>query len=208
MVARLRRQGLRDPRVLAALAAVPRERFVPEALASRAYEDARLPIGEGQTISHPWTVGRLAELLQVSAGDKVLEVGTGSGYQAAVLAAMGLRVFSLERRPALARSAAARLRELGFLGVTVKNFDGTYGWAAEAPFDGIVVTAGGPEVPPALLRQLRDGARLVMPIARDGRQRLLVVTRQGKRFVEEDHGPASFVPLIGRFGYPTPPGRS
>ncbi|UCF69565.1 MAG: protein-L-isoaspartate(D-aspartate) O-methyltransferase [Acidobacteriota bacterium] len=207
MVERLAEQGISDPAVLEAMARVPREAFLPEALRGRAYEDTPLPIGHGQTMSQPWAVARLAELLAVERRGKVLEIGSGSGYQAAVLAEMGLRVFSIERHAQLAREASARLRALGYLAATVKHFDGTYGWAAMAPFDGIVSTAGGPEIPGVLVQQLRLGGRLVIPIDR-GRagQRLVVVTRTSAGSREEDHGPASFVPLIGRYGFrPAPP---
>jgi len=204
MVERLRQQGIKDERVLAAMNAVPRELFVPPALRVKAYQESRLPIGEGQTISQPWTVARQSELLAVPPGKRVLEIGTGSGYQAAVLGAMGLIIFSVERHASLARSADALLRSLGYLSVTVKHFDGTYGWAAQAPYDGILVTAAAPEVPDALVRQLRDGGRLVLPLARGAEQRLVVVVRFRHGFREEDHGPASFVPLIGRFGYSKP----
>jgi len=207
MVDRLVEQGIRDERVLAAMGHVPREKFVPSGVAGRAYEDERLPIGHGQTISHPWTVARLAELLDVGAGAKVLEIGSGSGYQAAVLAEMGVRVFSVERRAELARRAARTLKELSYLRATVKQFDGTYGWAAMAPYDGIVVTAGGPDIPDTLVGQLVAGGRLVLPVAKeDGvSQRLVVVTRTRLGRREEDHGPASFVPLIGRYGYSDAP---
>lgn len=205
MVDRLRSQGIADRRVLEAMAAVPREAFVPEALRGRAYEDERLPIGEGQTMSLPWTVARMCELLDAAPGSKVLEIGSGSGYHAAVLAAMGLIVFSVERHAALAREAAARLRSLGYLSATVKHFDGSYGWAAQAPYAGILVTAAAPEIPSALVGQLAPGGRLVLPLARDPEgkeQRLVVVTVDSGQLVEQDHGEASFVPLIGRFGYP------
>lgn len=206
MLQRLRAQGIRDERVLSAMGEVPREQFVSPALRGQAYDDARLPIGQGQTISAPWTVARLCELLQVEPGAKVLEIGAGSGYQAAVLGQMGLRVYSVERHAELARASARLVRELGYLSVTIKQFDGTYGWAAMAPYDGIVVTAVAPDVPPALVRQLAPGARLVLPLgARDGDQRLVVVTADARgRATQEDHGPASFVPLIGRYGYEEP----
>lgn len=205
MVQRLERQGIRDSRVLEAMGRVPRELFVPEGLRGRAYGDEPLPIGFGQTISQPWTVARLSELLRVQPLGKVLEVGSGSGYQAAVLAEMGIRVFSLERQAALARRSASLLLDLGYLRATVKHFDGTYGWAAQAPFDGVVVTAGGPEVPRTLVEQLEVGGRLVLPLARSAAQRLVVVTRTRNGTREEDHGSASFVPLVGRFGYPQAP---
>ncbi len=203
MVARLRQQGIRDERVLEAMLRVPRELFLQEGLRGQAYADARLPIGHGQTMSQPWTVARLAELLAAPQGTRVLEIGAGSGYQAAVLVEMGLIVFTVERHAGLARSASTRLRELGYLGATVKHFDGTYGWAAMAPYHGIIVTAAGPEVPPALVRQLAPEGRLVLPrAAADGSQRLVVVRRElDESLAEEDHGPASFVPLIGRYGY-------
>ncbi|MCU0232304.1 MAG: protein-L-isoaspartate(D-aspartate) O-methyltransferase [Acidobacteria bacterium] len=181
MVARLRAQGIADPRVLAAMAVVPRESFVPEALRGRAYEDERLPIGEGQTMSLPWTVARMCELLGAGPGSKLLEIGSGSGYHAAVLAAMGSIVFSVERHATLAREAATRLRNLGYLSVTVKHFDGSYGWGAQAPFAGILVTAAAPEIPSALVGQLEPGGRLVLPLARDpeGKEQRLVVVSSG-----------------------------
>ncbi|MDQ7086735.1 MAG: protein-L-isoaspartate(D-aspartate) O-methyltransferase [Acidobacteriota bacterium] len=204
MTERLARQGIADPRVLGALGRVPRHLFVDPALAGQAYEDVRLPLGLGQTISQPWTVARLAELVQAPEGSRVLEIGAGSGYQAAVLAEMGLIVFTVERHAELARTAAARLRELGYLRATVKHFDGSYGWAAMGPYRAVVVTAAAPEVPDTLLRQLETGGRLVLPLARDGEdeQRLVVVRKlPGEAFEQEDHGAASFVPLIGRYGY-------
>jgi len=202
MVAELRAAGIRDERVLAAMGRVPRERFVPESFRGRAYAAERVPLGLGQTMSLPWTVARLAELVAAPPGSRVLEIGTGSGYQAAVLAEMGLRVFSLERHARLAREAARRLRALGYPGVTVKNFDGTFGWAAEAPWAGILATAAGPGVPRSLVDQLAPGGRLVLPVAGHGGQRLRVITRlPGGGTREEDAGPASFVPLVGRYGW-------
>jgi protein-L-isoaspartate(D-aspartate) O-methyltransferase len=202
MIQRLRTQGIRDEAVLGAMERVPRERFVPDAVRLRAYEEGRLPIGLGQTISQPWTVARMTELLQPRPGMRVLEIGTGSGYQAAVLGELGAIVYSVERHATLARRSAAMLRELGYLSVTVKHFDGTYGWAAEAPYGGIIATAAGPEIPQPLVNQLGEGGRLVLPIAReDGTQRLVVIERRGDQVHQTDHGPASFVPLIGRYGY-------
>ncbi len=201
MIERLRAQGISDARVLDAMAKVPRELFVPQALRGQAYENVRLPIGLSQTISQPWTVARMSELLGAPPRSRVLEIGTGSGYQAAVLAAMDLIVFSVERHAELARTSAERLRRLGYLGVSVSHFDGTYGWAAHAPYRAIIVTAAGPEVPVTLLRQLEDGGRVVIPLVRAGEQRLVVVVRNGGLFAEEDHGPVDFVPLIGKFGF-------
>ena len=202
MVQRLRAQGIRDEAVLGAMERVPRERFVPDAVRLRAYEDGRLPIGLGQTISQPWTVARMSELLEPRPGMRVLEIGTGSGYQAAVLGEMGAIVYSVERHATLARRSAAVLGELGYLSVTVKHFDGTYGWAAEAPYGGIIATAAGPEIPQPLVSQLAEGGRLVLPIARDGaHQRLVVIQREEAGVVESDHGPASFVALSGSYGY-------
>ncbi len=203
LVERLRGQGIADARVLDAIGAIPRERFVPEALRGQAYEDVRLPIGLGQTISAPWTVARMSELLAAPKGSKVLEIGTGSGYQAAVLAAMGLIVFSVERHADLARTAAERLRAMGLLNVSVHHFDGTYGWAAWAPYRSIIVTAAGPEIPATLVKQLDDGGRLVMPLVRDGQQRLVVASRGlAGVLATQDHGAADFVPLVGRYGFP------
>lgn len=202
MVERLKKQGIAHPRVLAAMSVVPRERFLAEGLRGRAYEDERLPIGEGQTMSLPWTVARMSELLEAPAGTRVLEIGAGSGYQAAVLGKMDLIVFAVERFASLARAASQTLKELGYLAVTVKHFDGTYGWSAQAPFAGILVSAAAPQIPAALLEQLRDGGRLVLPLVRGEEQRLVVITKRGQKVSEEDHGPASFVPLVGRFGFP------
>lgn len=201
MVERLKGQGISDPRVLDAMAQVPRELFLPTALRGQAYEDVRLPIGQGQTISLPWTVARMSELVGVPPGGRVLEIGTGSGYQAAVLAAMGLIVFSVERHAPLARESAERLRKLGYISVSVNHFDGTYGWAAWAPYKAIIVTAAAPEVPVPLLRQLEDTGRLILPVAKGNEQRLTVVYRSGGRLREEDFGSADFVPLIGKYGY-------
>lgn len=203
MVERLAQQGIASPRVLDAMTTVPRELFVPVALRGRAYDEGRLPIGEGQTISAPWTVARMSELVAAGApaGAKVLEIGTGSGYQAAVLGAMGLIVYSVERHAPLAREAAERLRTLGYLSVSVNHFDGTYGWAAWAPYRVVLVTAAAPDVPAPLLKQMEEGGRLVLPLARGKEHRLTVVTRHGDGLRAEDHGAADFVPLVGKFGY-------
>jgi protein-L-isoaspartate(D-aspartate) O-methyltransferase len=202
LVAALRAEGIADERVLAAMAAVPREQFVPRQLYHQAYEDFALEIGEGQTISQPSVVARMTQLADVAPRDRVLEIGAGSGYQAAILAELARFVFAVERIPALAEGARARLAALGYRNVSVQVMDGTLGWRAQAPFDAIVVSAGAPAVPAALAEQLVDGGRLVIPVGGIGRQELRRVVRRGDRLDETLHGPASFVPLIGRGGFP------
>src|SRR5262249_51870783 len=189
-------RGVRDPRTLAALRAVERHLFVPPELAERAYAAHPLPIGSGQTISQPYIVGVMTEALGLRGGEKVLEIGTGSGYQAAVLAAGGAKVYTIEIVPELAREARARLARLGYRAVHVREGDGWKGWPEEAPFEGILVTAAAPEVPQALKRQLRDGGRLVMPVG-DADQELRVLTRQGDAYHERRLFPVRFVPLVG-----------
>ena len=202
LVTALRADGIADERVLAAIAAVPREQFVPRQLYHQAYEDFALEIGEGQTISQPSVVARMTALAAVGPRDRVLEIGAGSGYQAAILAELARFVFAVERIPALAEGARARLASLGYRNVSVQVMDGTLGWRAQAPFDAIVVSAGAPAVPAALAEQLVDGGRLVIPVGGIGRQELRRVVRRGDRLDETTHGPASFVPLIGRGGFP------
>jgi protein-L-isoaspartate(D-aspartate) O-methyltransferase len=203
MIERLRGYyGIRDIRVLDAMRAVPRHRFVPEALQSRAYGDHALPIAANQTISQPFIVARMSELLELDERSRVLEIGAGSGYQTAVLALLSAQVFAIERIPELARQAQARIRQLGVYNATVKCFDGTLGWSAHAPYDGILVAAGGPEVPEPLLAQLPLGGRLVIPIgASRESQRLVRVIKTEKGYAHEDHGACAFVPLVGRYGW-------
>ncbi len=198
MVARqLQRRDITDPRVLIAMGTVPRHRFVPEAMASQAYGDHPLPIGEGQTISQPYIVALMTQWAEVHPGDKVLEVGTGSGYQAAVLAELTDQVWSIEILPELARQAAARLKDLGYARVQVRSGDGYQGWPEAAPFDAILVTAAAPRVPPALTAQLKEGGRLVIPLGIPAGAQTLVRWRkvQGK-LVEEASLPVRFVPLM------------
>lgn len=196
------RRGVRDRRVLNALRTVPRERFVPERLAEFAYEDTPLPIAEEQTISQPFVVALMAEALELAPGDKVLEIGAGSGYAAAVLGQLAREVWAVERHESLAREAAERLAALGSENVHVVHGDGTLGLPEHAPYDGIVVAAGGPDVPPALLDQLAPGGRLVIPVGPDPRtQSLLRVRRTEQGFVREDLGGVRFVPLIGEQGW-------
>jgi len=198
MVARqLQRRDITDPRVLVAMGTVPRHRFVPGAMASRAYGDYPLPIGEGQTISQPYIVALMTQWAEVHPGDRVLEVGTGSGYQAAVLAELSEHVFSIEILPELARQAAARLQGLGYGRVRVRSGDGYQGWPEAAPFDAILVTAAAPGVPPALTAQLKEGGRLVIPLGPPGGVQTLKRYRktQGK-LVEEASLAVRFVPLV------------
>ena len=185
-----------DERVLNAIRTVPRHQFVDEALAARAYEDDALPIGHGQTISQPWVVARMTEALLETAPKKVLEVGTGSGYQAAVLAALGLEVFTVERIGDLLRTARKRFRALG-LHVRSKHDDGRIGWPEEAPFDAIIVTAAGPALVDALVAQLAPGGTLVAPVGGSGSQSLLRLRKREDGTIEQaDLGPVIFVPLL------------
>jgi protein-L-isoaspartate(D-aspartate) O-methyltransferase len=198
----LRGRGIADERVLLAMATVPRERFVPANLADRAYADAALPIEDGQAISQPYVVAWMTELLQVEPGGLVLEIGTGSGYQAAVLAAMGAHVRTIERLPALATVARERLAGLGFGElVEVIVADGSLGDPATAPHARVIVTAGAPTVPGPLLDQLGEGGRLVIPVGAGSEQQLVVVTRLAGRLTETPVGGCAFVPLIGAAGF-------
>jgi protein-L-isoaspartate(D-aspartate) O-methyltransferase len=201
----IRARGVRDPRVLAALGAVPREQFLPAALAEFAYEDRPLPIEAGQTISQPYIVAVMAEALGLEPNDRVLEIGTGSGYAAAVLAHLAAEVYTIERHAVLASSARARLHQLGYANVVVHCGDGTLGWPEHAPFDAIVVAAGGPDVPRALLDQLAIGGRVVIPVGGGRAQELVRVTRVGPSELQRDElGAVQFVPLIGAHGWAEP----
>ena len=196
------RRGIRDGAVLAVMAEVGREDFLPPELAEQAYDDCALPIAAGQTISQPYIVAAMAEAAELRGGDVVLEVGAGSGYGAAVLSGLAARVVTVERHAELADLAAANLAAFGADDVLVVEGDGSVGWPALAPYDAIVVTAAGPRIPPSLVAQLADGGRLVMPVgARDGAQRLVRVRRKGGELVEEDLGPVAFVPLVGDEGW-------
>jgi protein-L-isoaspartate(D-aspartate) O-methyltransferase len=201
MVARLRTQGIRDERVLTAMGAVPRHLFVPEPLRHNAYGDHALPIAAGQTISQPYIVARETELLEVTRKDRVLEIGAGSGYQTAVLALVAGQVFALERLSELARGAQSLVRSLGIHNTTIKWFDGTVGWSEYAPYRGILVAAGSPEVPQPLIGQLTLGGKLVIPVGDEKSQRLLRVTRTETDAQTEDCGACQFVKLIGRHGW-------
>lgn len=201
MVDELARRGVRDPRVLEAMGSVPRHLFVDEALAFRAYEIGTLPLGLGQTISSPLTVARMTELLCVSPGMRVLEVGTGSGYQAAVLARLGCDVYTTERLPQLYRRTRALLADIGVTRVHMILADGTLGFPRTAPYDRVIVTAGGPQVPRPLLDQLDENGIMLIPVGDPHSQRLVRVVRTGGGFAEEDCGPAAFVDLVGNHGW-------
>jgi protein-L-isoaspartate(D-aspartate) O-methyltransferase len=189
-------RGVEDRRVLTAMAAVPRHEFVPRAQIEHAYSDGPLPIGFGQTISQPYIVALMTELAEVGQGDKVLEIGTGSGYQAAVLAELSDRVYSVEIVPELARSAADRLRHVGYPSVLVRDADGYFGWERYAPFDVILVTAAPDHVPPPLIRQLKEGGRMVIPVGPPGSyQTLWRIRKTGGEVVSENVTDVAFVPL-------------
>ena len=201
----LKARGIDDPLLLEAMGAVPRESFVPEHLQEFVYEDSALPIESGQTISQPYIVARMIELAEIKPGDTVLEVGAGSGYAAAVMSRMANKVFAIERHEELAKLAAARLKRLGYANAEIIFADGTKGLAEEAPFQAIIVSAGGPHVPEALKQQLAIGGRLIMPVGEYGFQTLIRVRRTGEdSFEEEDFGAVAFVPLIGEEGWAEP----
>jgi protein-L-isoaspartate(D-aspartate) O-methyltransferase len=198
LVQRLREQGITNAAVLERIRNVPRHIFVDEALGSRAYEDTALPIGFGQTISQPYIVARMTEaLLEAGAADNVLEVGTGCGYQTAVLASLVKRVSTIERIEPLLARARVRLKELGIRNVRFRHGDGSLGWKTQAPFDGILVAAAPLAVPEALLKQLKVGGRLIVPIGPEGGQELVRFTRRDQRVERETLASVAFVPLLG-----------
>ncbi len=204
MIALIRDRGITDTRILRAMASIDRHVFVPEPFTSRAYEDCALPIGKGQTISQPYTVAFMTQALGVKDGDKVLEIGTGSGYQAVVLSSMGARVFSIERNPDLHAAARKLIDRLGHR-IATKCGDGTVGWSEFAPFDGIIVTAGAPTIPRPLLKQLVDGGKMVIPVGDLENQTLVVVTRRGDQFDRREVEGFRFVPLVGKMGWDAQP---
>ncbi len=203
MVERLRDYyHIRDQKVLEAMRTIPRHAFVPEALQGRAYGDHALPISGSQTISQPYIVARMTELLEINADSRVLEIGAGSGYQTAILAKVAGQVYSIERIASLAREAQSRIRALNIYNATVKCFDGTLGWAANAPYDAVLVAAGGPTIPEPLVAQMKVGGRLVVPVgASREAQRLVRVIKDATGYKQEDHGACAFVPLIGQHGW-------
>jgi len=199
-------RGIRDLRVLEAMSRVPRHLFVADALRHNAYGDHPLPIGEEQTISQPYTVGLMTEALQLAEGDRVLEIGTGSSYQTAVLAELVAHVFTIERIRSLGLEAQRCLHRLGYANVVFRIFDGTYGWRDQSPYDAILVTAGLPEIPRSLTEQLQDGGRLVAPVGDDpDRQKLTLLTKNGARTTTRVIGDCRFVRLIGKYGWPETP---
>lgn len=194
-------RGVTDPAVLQALRKIPRHRFVPEAFQDQAYDDCPLPIGHKQTISQPYTVAVMTEALGLTGQERVLEIGTGSGYQSAILAELAEWVYSIERIPELAKAARELLDELGYDNLAIRVADGTRGWKSEAPFDRILVTAGAPKVPEPLLKQLGEAGRLVIPVGDPYTQSMIRVTRQGSEFQRESLGAYRFVELIGEYGW-------
>ncbi len=194
--------GIRDQRVIAAFRKVPRHLFVDPAMRNQAYAGKSLPIGYGQTISHPGTVALMTALLELSGREKVLEVGTGSGYQTALLAELCDRVFSIERIPQLAQKARRVLERLGYYRVAIMVGDGSLGWPSQAPFDRILVTAGTPQVPVPLRDQLAEGGRLLVPVGPTHQQKLKTIDRINDRFIETELEVFQFVPLIGKKGWP------
>jgi protein-L-isoaspartate(D-aspartate) O-methyltransferase len=200
----LRARGIWDERVLAAMGAVPREAFVPRRQRHRAYADSALPIGGEQTISQPWIVAAICQELALTGSERVLEVGTGSGYSAAVLALLGAEVISIERDPELSRSARRALATLGVANVHLEIGDGSLGDPERAPFAAIAVHAAAPGPPPALVEQLRDGGRLVVPVVEEGEEMLVTFHRHGERLTRATVAPCRFVPLIGEGGFRAP----
>ena len=195
-------RGIRDARVLDAMRRVPRHVFVDADAQDLAYADRALPIGDGQTISQPYMVASMTEALHLQGDERVLDVGTGSGYQAAILAELARDVVTIERRPELAGAARARLDALGYRNVRVVVGDGSVGYADHAPYDAILVAAASPRVPESLKRQLVDGGRLVIPVGSPDEQRLTIVAREGDRFAESGYEACVFVPLVGAEGWP------
>jgi protein-L-isoaspartate(D-aspartate) O-methyltransferase len=197
----IRRRGEFSSRVLDAMLAVPRHEFVPPENRYAAYTDQPLPIGDGQTISQPFMVAAMTEALELTGHERVLEVGTGSGYQAAVLSLLAREVYSIESNPRHAEAAAERLARLGYANVHLGVGDGTLGWAGVAPFDGIVVTAAAPQIPPPLIEQLADGGRLVIPVGDAQQQELVELRRHGEYTTQRVLHYCRFVPLVGRYGW-------
>lgn len=197
----LQRRDIRDAGVLEAMRKIPRHLFVPPEFELRSYDDGPLPLGSGQTISQPYIVALMTQMLGLTGGERVLEVGTGSGYQAAVLGFLAKEVITIEYSHDLARQAALVLNQLGFKNVHVQSGDGSLGWPPDAPYDAILVTAAAPIAPPPLLEQMADGGRMVIPVGGPGNQMLELWTRRGTDFAHEALVPVAFVPLLGQYGW-------
>ena len=195
-------RGVKNLSVLEAMSRVPRHLFAQDSLQHRAYGDTPLPIGENQTISQPYIVGAMTEALALKGEERVLEIGTGSGYQTAIIAELCRQVFTIERLNNLSRKAQNILESLNYMNIVFKMFDGTYGWPDQAPFDAILITASAPEIPDSLVKQLGDGGRLVAPIGGADKQKLVVLTKKGDRISRRDLVNCKFVPLIGKYGWP------
>ncbi|MGC1107929.1 MAG: protein-L-isoaspartate(D-aspartate) O-methyltransferase [Candidatus Acidiferrales bacterium] len=198
----IRKRGIHSPRLLEVLERVPRHLFVPEELVAHAYEDRALSIGEGQTISQPYMVGAMTEYLGLEGNERVLEIGAGSGYQAAVLSELAREVVTVENRALLAEAARDRLADLGYRNVHVKIGDGTLGWQEDGPFDAILVAAAAPAVPAPLVEQLAEGGRMVIPVGNSDKQMLLRIRKSAGKILEEKLFSCQFVPLRGRHGWP------
>jgi len=194
-------RGVKDERVLATMRKIPRHEFLPEAIRGMAYSDSALPLGEGQTMSQPYMVALMTELLGLKGPERVLEIGTGSGYQAAVLAELCEKVYTVERIKTLADKTRVQLDRLGYKRVAIKIYDGTYGWKEMAPFDAIIVTAGSPDIPAPLVEQLKEGGRMVIPVGDRYGQQLITVVRTAEGMVTSRSIPCVFVPLIGNHGW-------
>ncbi len=195
-------RGIRDLRVMEAMSRIPRHLFVESSFQHKAYGDTPLPIGQNQTISQPYIQALMTEALKLRGNERVLEIGTGSGYQTALLAELAGQVFTIERIKPLARQAKQLLDSLGYTNINFKTFDGTYGWRDQGPYDAILVTAGAPELPKALLEQLKEGGKLLAPVGGPSQQKLLEVVRQGDKYNEKVLADCVFVPLVGKYGWP------
>ncbi len=194
-------RGIQSVRVLEAMSSVPRHLFVPPEHVSKAYADEPLPIGEGQTISQPFMVAAMADALSLDGHERVLEIGAGSGYQAAVVSLLAREVIAVETQPALAAAASERLLELGYKNVRIEVGDGSLGWPSDAPYDAILVTAAAPDVPPPLVEQLADGGRLVLPVGSADQQDLVRIVKRDGSSTRESLFACRFVPLLGRYGW-------
>jgi protein-L-isoaspartate(D-aspartate) O-methyltransferase len=195
-------RGVKNLKVMEVMSRIPRHLFVQESFQHKAYGDHPLPIGDNQTISQPYVVALMTEALGLTGKERVLEIGTGSGYQTAVLAEMAEQVFTIERIRSIGTAARIRLEQLGYANIVYKIFDGTYGWRDQGPYDAILIAASAPDIPTALIEQLKDTGRLVAPIGEKNDQHLALLTRKGKETTIKNLGDCTFVPLIGKFGWP------